>query len=52
MSCNIGMLSNFFGNKKSDENDWFLEDYSKTMINKIKNTFENFGKYFKRLVIC
>lgn len=43
MTCNIGMLSNFF-NRNYDESDWFLEDYNKVMVNKIKDTFEMFGK--------
>lgn len=45
MTCNIGMLSNFFS-RKDDESDWFLEDYNNIMNNKIKNIFEHFGKYF------
>ncbi|CAH1738584.1 unnamed protein product [Aphis gossypii] len=44
MTCNIGMLSEFFGGNKNDTSDWFLEDYNKIMINKIKNQFDNFGE--------
>lgn len=45
MTCNIGLLSKFFsGSKDVDDNDWILEDLNNIMINKIKNTFENFGK--------
>lgn len=41
------MLSNFFkSNDDDNEKDWFLEDYNNIMINKIKNTFEKFGKYY------
>lgn len=40
------MLSNFFSRNDDDQSDWFLEDYNNIMINKIKNTFENFGKVF------
>ncbi|VVC40610.1 Hypothetical protein CINCED_3A021152 [Cinara cedri] len=43
MTCNIGMLSDFFNFKNGNDN-WFLEDYNKIMINKIQNTFENFGE--------
>jgi len=55
MTCNIGMLSDFFGGNKNDTSDWFLEDYNKIMINKIKNQFDHFGNnyqfyiYFKLL---
>lgn len=46
MTCNIGLLSDFFsGNNDVDDNDWFLEDLNNIMINKVKNTFDNFGKY-------
>lgn len=45
MTCNIGMLSDFFNSKNDNKSDWFLEDYNNTMVNKIKNTFEDFGKY-------
>lgn len=45
MTCNIGMLSNFFS-RNYDESDWFLEDYNKVMVNKIKDTFEHFGKNY------
>ncbi|XP_050436588.1 uncharacterized protein LOC126843243 [Adelges cooleyi] len=45
MTCNINMLSDFFNNNTiNDENDWFLEDYKNTMIDQVKNTFENFGE--------
>lgn len=38
------MLSEFFGGNNNDTSDWFLEDYHKIMIDKIKNQFDNFGK--------
>lgn len=44
MTCNIGMLSEFFGANNNDTSDWFLEDYHKIMIDKIKYQFDNFGK--------
>lgn len=47
MTCNIGMLSDFFNSKNDNQSDWFLEDYNNTMVNKIKNTFEDFGKYYE-----
>jgi len=43
MTCNIGMLSNIF-DSKSDESDWFLEDFNNIMKGKIQKTFEDFGK--------
>lgn len=46
MTCNISMLSNFFSRNDDDRSDWFLEDYNNVMINKIKNTFEHFGRVF------
>lgn len=53
MTCNIGMLSNFFSTKDDDESDWFLEDFKNIMEDKVKNTFEKFGKncfvYCKKL---
>jgi len=45
MTCNIGMLSDFFSSKNDDKNDFFLDTYNDGMINKIQNTFETFGKY-------
>lgn len=48
MTCNLDLLSDFFSSK-DDESDWFLEDYNNIMIDTIKNTFDNFGKYFKVL---
>lgn len=44
MTCNIGILSEFFGGNNNDTSDWFLEDYHNIMIHKIKNQFDNFGK--------
>ncbi|CAI6351513.1 unnamed protein product [Macrosiphum euphorbiae] len=44
MTCNIGMLSEFFGGNNNDTSDWFLEDYHNIMIHKIKNQFDNFGE--------
>lgn len=50
MTCNIGMLSNFFS-RNYDESDWFLEDFNNVMIDKIKDTFEHFGKDYGLLCI-
>jgi len=44
MTCNIGMLSEFFGGNNNDTSDWFLEDYNTIMIDKIKNKFDTFGE--------
>ncbi|XP_050420422.1 uncharacterized protein LOC126833251 [Adelges cooleyi] len=46
MTCNIAMLSDYFNTNtiNDDKDDWFLEDYNKIMKDKIKNTFEYFGK--------
>lgn len=39
------MLSDFFSSKNDDKDDFFVDAYNDVMINKIKNTFEIFGKY-------
>lgn len=44
MTCNIGMLSDFFSSKNDDNCDWFLEDFKNIMNHKIQKTFEEFGK--------
>lgn len=44
MTCNIGMLSDFFSCNNNDPRDFFLEDYHSIMIEQIKNQFDNFGK--------
>lgn len=44
MTCNIGMLSDFFSSKNDDKCDWFLEDFNNIMNHKIQKTFEEFGK--------
>lgn len=41
------MLSDFFNSKNDDEKDWFFEDYNNIMVNKIKKTFEEFGKDYE-----
>lgn len=47
MTCNINMLSDFFNFKNGDDSDWFLEDYNNIMFDKIRNTFDKFGKVFE-----
>jgi len=47
MTCNIGMLSEFFGGNNNDTSDWFLEDYNTIMIDKIKNKFDTFGSNYE-----
>ncbi|XP_022163225.1 uncharacterized protein LOC111028778 [Myzus persicae] len=44
MTCNIGMLSDFFSCNNNDPRDFFLEDYHSIMIEQIKNQFDNFGE--------
>lgn len=48
MTCNIGMLNDFFSSKNDDENDFLLHDYNNNSIisDKMKNKFEQFGKNF------
>jgi len=51
------MLNDIFGSK-NDDGDWFLDDYKNVMINKIKDTFDKFGKeyiyirIYRRNIIC
>lgn len=51
MTCNMDMLSDFFNSKNNDKGDFFIDDYNNIMINKIKNTFEKFGKDYKYIYI-
>lgn len=54
MTCNIGMLSDFFSSKNDDKCDWFIEDFNNIMSHKIQKTFEEFGKnnYFVSSSYC